>query len=113
MSQKSRLPLYASAAAVGAVGYYLYSAGGSPKVAEKKFERKSIKSRVDWQFGGILLLIYSTADDVSSASARLRGQQVSGKEAEKKGEELAHRAGSAIDSTVSAFGMNQLFSYNR
>ena len=42
MSQKSRLPLYAGAAAVGAVGYYLYSAGGSPKVAEKKFERKLI-----------------------------------------------------------------------
>lgn len=42
MSQKSRLPVYAGVAAVSAVGYYLYSAGGSPKVAEKKFERKSI-----------------------------------------------------------------------
>lgn len=58
MSQKSKLPLYAGAAAVGAVGYYLYSAGGSPKVAEKKFERKSIKSRVDWQIGEIVSLIY-------------------------------------------------------
>jgi hypothetical protein len=26
--------------AVGLGGYYLYSAGGSPKVAEKQFERK-------------------------------------------------------------------------
>lgn len=59
MSQKSRLPLYAGAVAVSTVGYYLYSAGGSPKVAEKKFERKSIKSGVDWQIGGIVLLIYS------------------------------------------------------
>lgn len=24
----------------GVTGYYLYSAGGSPKVAEKQFERK-------------------------------------------------------------------------
>lgn len=112
MSQKSRLPLYAGAAAVSAVGYYLYSAGGSPKVAEKKFERKSINSGVDWHWRNSLTDIF-TADDVSSASARLRGQQVSGKEAEKKGEELAHRAGSAIDSTVSAIVMDHLFSYNR
>jgi hypothetical protein len=27
-------------AIAGAAGYYLYSAGGDPKVAEKKFERK-------------------------------------------------------------------------
>jgi hypothetical protein len=29
-------------AIAGAAGYYLYSAGGDPKVAEKKFERKRI-----------------------------------------------------------------------
>lgn len=51
-------------------------------------------------------------DDVSSASARLRGQQVSGKEVEKKGEELAHRAGSVIDSTVSEFGADYFFGYS-
>lgn len=52
------------------------------------------------------------ADDVSSASARLRGQQVSGKEVEKKGEELAHRAGSAVDSTASEFGVEYIFAYS-
>lgn len=35
---KSQVPLYLGLAAAGGVGYYLYSAGGSPKVAEKKFE---------------------------------------------------------------------------
>jgi hypothetical protein len=30
-------------AAVGGVTYYLYSAGGDPKLAEKKAERKSCK----------------------------------------------------------------------
>lgn len=52
------------------------------------------------------------ADDVSSASARLRGQQVSGKEVEKKGEELAHRAGAVVDSTVSEFGVDDFFGYS-
>ena len=33
-------------AAAGGVGYYLYRAGGSPKVAEKEFERESALD--DW-----------------------------------------------------------------
>lgn len=37
---KSRLPLYAGVGVASVVGYYLYSAGGSPKVAEKQFESK-------------------------------------------------------------------------
>jgi len=35
---RSRAPLIIGLTAAGGVGYYLYSAGGSPKVAEKKFE---------------------------------------------------------------------------
>ncbi|KAL1899825.1 hypothetical protein Sste5346_002691 [Sporothrix stenoceras] len=35
---RSRTPLILGIAAAGGVGYYLYSAGGNPKVAEKKFE---------------------------------------------------------------------------
>lgn len=40
---KSQLPLYLGIAAAGGVGYYLYTAGGSPKVAEKQFESTSPK----------------------------------------------------------------------
>jgi hypothetical protein len=32
--------LLGGVAVAGAAGYYLYSAGGDPKVAEKKFESK-------------------------------------------------------------------------
>ncbi|KAK4236728.1 hypothetical protein C8A03DRAFT_16649 [Achaetomium macrosporum] len=35
---KSRAPLAIGLAAAGGIGYYLYSAGGSPRAAEKKFE---------------------------------------------------------------------------
>ena len=35
---KSSLPLVLGTAAAAGVGYYLYTAGGSPKVAEKQVE---------------------------------------------------------------------------
>lgn len=38
MAQKSQLPLVLGLTAAAGVGYYLYSAGGSPKAAEKRFE---------------------------------------------------------------------------
>lgn len=39
-------------AAAGGVGYYLYSAGGNPKVAEKQFERRLL-SRIAQYFTNI------------------------------------------------------------
>lgn len=48
---RSKAPLYITLAAAGGVGYYLYSAGGNPKLAEKKFEStpfpRLIPSNVD------------------------------------------------------------------
>ena len=38
---RSQLPLFLGLTAAGGVGYYLYSAGGSPKAAEKQFEGMS------------------------------------------------------------------------
>jgi hypothetical protein len=43
---KSRVPLYLGVAAAGGVGYYLYTAGGNPKVAEKQFESMSLMLHV-------------------------------------------------------------------
>ncbi|KAK4965196.1 hypothetical protein LTR66_012190 [Elasticomyces elasticus] len=40
---QSRVPLYLGLGLAGAGGYYLYQAGGSPKVAEKKFEHDLAK----------------------------------------------------------------------
>ena len=40
-SSKSRIPLFLGLTVAGAGGYYLYAAGGDPKVAQKKVERKS------------------------------------------------------------------------
>lgn len=35
---KSRLPILVGVTAVGGIGYYLYQAGGQPKVARKQAE---------------------------------------------------------------------------
>jgi hypothetical protein len=40
MAARSRLPLIAGLSAATFGGYYMYTAGGSPKVAEKQVERK-------------------------------------------------------------------------
>jgi hypothetical protein len=44
---KSQLPLLLGLTAAGGVGYYLYTAGGNPKVAEKQFEGTSPHSDRD------------------------------------------------------------------
>ena len=36
---RSRAPVYGGVAVLGGIGYYLYSAGGNPKVAEKEAQR--------------------------------------------------------------------------
>ncbi|MCJ1429531.1 hypothetical protein MMC29_007446 [Sticta canariensis] len=75
---KSRIPILVGLTFIGAGGYYLYAAGGDPKLAQKKIEH-----------------------DATSASAKVKGELPgSGKEAQKQGEELSKRAGAAIDSTV-------------
>ncbi|MCJ1450774.1 hypothetical protein MMC28_001108 [Mycoblastus sanguinarius] len=72
-----RIPLAIGVMVAGAGGYYLYSAGGDPKVAQKKVEH-----------------------DAASAKASLKGEKVSGEEAKKQGEEWAKVAGSKLDNTV-------------
>ncbi|KAI4171898.1 MAG: hypothetical protein LQ343_003975 [Gyalolechia ehrenbergii] len=76
MATKRALQIGGVTVAVGA-SYYLYTAGGNPQVAEKQLEH-----------------------DVSAAGARLKGQELSGKEAQKKGEVFAKEAGATLDRTV-------------
>jgi hypothetical protein len=44
--KKSNVGLYLGVAAAGGIGYYLYTAGGNPKVAEKQLEGVSHFTRV-------------------------------------------------------------------
>ncbi|TGO60739.1 hypothetical protein BCON_0033g00510 [Botryotinia convoluta] len=79
MAQRnSRAPLYIGLAAAGGVGYYLYSAGGSPKVAEKQFE-----------------------SDLSRASAKVKSE-IPGRttQAQKEAEKWGSEAGAKLDSAT-------------
>jgi hypothetical protein len=68
-------------AAAGGVGYYLYSAGGDPKLAEKKAERMyTTHSNTISQL--------TTADDAANLTRRARGDLPGqDKELKKAGEE--------------------------
>ena len=76
-----RIFTWGGLAAVGAGTYYLYSAGGDPKLAEKKFERMSSFNTLSRQ--GLIV-----ADDAATAARRVKGDFPGrDKEAKKAGEE--------------------------
>ncbi|KAI1462812.1 hypothetical protein F4805DRAFT_452639 [Annulohypoxylon moriforme] len=76
---KSRLPLALGLTAAGGIGYYLYSAGGDGKVAQKKAEADA--HRISTQF-----------------KSELPGR---GEEAKKDAEKYGAQAGAKVDNTVS------------
>ncbi|MCJ1471399.1 hypothetical protein MMC13_000038 [Lambiella insularis] len=78
MARGGRLIPTLGVVAAGGIGYYLYAAGGNPRVAEKKFEH-----------------------DAASISANLKSELPGkGKEAKIQGEEWAKQAGAKLDSVV-------------
>jgi hypothetical protein len=73
-----RLPLALGATAVGVGGYYLYSAGGNPKVAQKQAEA-----------------------DAHRASAKVKSEMPGRtQQAEREAEKLGAEAGAKFDSVV-------------
>ncbi|KAK6218236.1 Protein phosphatase 2C 2 [Pestalotiopsis sp. IQ-011] len=75
---RSRAPLYLGLTAAGGVGYYLYSAGGSPSVAQKQAEA-----------------------DAHKLSAKVKGELPGrGQEAEKKVEAYGKEAGQKFDNAL-------------
>ncbi|KAL1869991.1 hypothetical protein VTK73DRAFT_2861 [Phialemonium thermophilum] len=77
---RSRAPLYLGLAAAGGVGYYLYTSGGKPKVAEKQFE-----------------------SDVHRAAAKAKDVfPHRTTDAEKEGTKIGREAGAKLDNAVNA-----------
>jgi len=75
---KSRVPLYLGLGVAGITGYYLYTAGGSPKVAEKQLE-----------------------SDLHKVSAKTKAQLPgTTSQVRKDGEKWASEAGAKVDSMV-------------
>ncbi|KAK0615842.1 hypothetical protein B0T17DRAFT_539366 [Bombardia bombarda] len=76
---RSRLPLLFGAGAAGGIGYYLYSAGGSPKVAKHQIE-----------------------SDAHKASAKIKEElpPYRSAQAEKEGQKIGQDVGAKFDSAV-------------
>lgn len=98
---KSKAPVFFGLTAAGGIGYYLYSAGGNPKAAEKKFESMPVtlflRSRN-------LMLTTAIPGDIHKASAEVKshlpGRTV---DAQNKGAQVGAKldeAGAKLDSAV-------------
>lgn len=82
---RSKAPLAIGLAAASGIGYYLYSAGGNPRVAEKQFE-----------------------SDAHRAAAKIRGEahdikrdiRDNSRSAEREGVRLGKEVGSKVDYAV-------------
>ncbi|RWA10817.1 hypothetical protein EKO27_g4279 [Xylaria grammica] len=78
---RSRVPLILGGTAAAGIGYYLYTAGGDGKVAQKQAE--------------------GNVADAHRVSARFKGELPGrGKEAEKDAEALGKQAGAKVDSAL-------------
>ncbi|KAJ6019161.1 hypothetical protein N7499_009681 [Penicillium canescens] len=80
---KSRMPLYLCAGGVGAVGYYLYRAGGDPKVAGDKIKIDAEKAREKLpgnesaeKFGKDVGKDAGSKVDEAIANARAKGEKI-------------------------------------
>jgi hypothetical protein len=99
---RSRTPLVLGGAAAAGIGYYLYTAGGNTKVAQKQAEgmMQSHKHQL------VEIREHSDEDqllaDAHKLSAKVKGELPGrGKEAEKDAERVAAKAGAKVDSAVS------------
>jgi hypothetical protein len=82
-------------AAVGGISYYLYSAGGDPKLAEKKLERKLPDDVPTKPY------LTPVVDDAANLTRRARGDfPGQDKEAKKAGEEGYEQVRSTIQQYV-------------
>jgi len=84
----------------GGAGYYLYSAGGDPRLAQKNFEGRAVRPSAP---PPPQLTCLATAD-AAKASAKVKSEAPGrAKEAEKQGEAIAQSAGSKFDSAVRGY----------
>jgi hypothetical protein len=88
----------ASIAVAGAAGYYLYTAGGDPKAAEKKFSSECALSIAERE----ILDADVKADDAAAASSALKSRLPgSEKEGKTQSKLSAEQAGQKVDAVVS------------
>lgn len=92
---KSRAPLYLGLALAGGVGYYLYTAGGDPKLAQKQFE-----SRLLLPFSYVASCL-TEVGDAARASQKVREELPGkGREVKKDFEAKAEETRGKFDAAV-------------
>jgi hypothetical protein len=103
------MPLVLGAAAAGGVGYYLYTSGGKPKVAEKQFESKLATQWIATLMTGEersnrikLTRCLPTLGDMHKAAAKAKDvMPYRGAGAEEEGTKVGKETGAKLDQAVS------------
>jgi hypothetical protein len=93
---KNRTGLYAALAVAGAGGYYLYRAGGDPKLAKEEMKCTSF-------IPGFPLIISHReceADHLYVDDANVARHKIPADKAERAGEKVGSEAGAHIDEAV-------------
>ncbi|EEH37498.1 hypothetical protein PAAG_07916 [Paracoccidioides lutzii Pb01] len=89
---KSRLPMYLGLAAAAAGGYYLYSAGGDPKRATRKFEVEENGIENGRTDRGGVGSFSRFVDDASRAGSKIRSESNKALGAEQLGKDIDEAA---------------------
>ncbi|KAL1600614.1 hypothetical protein SLS60_007000 [Paraconiothyrium brasiliense] len=112
---------FAAVAGLGGVGYYLYSAGGDPKLAEKKLERdaaeaarkvkgdfpgqdKEAKKAAEEKYEAARAKGQALANDAKAEAAKAEAElQKYSAEAKKKFEDLRQETGREVNAAANKF----------
>lgn len=102
---RSKAPIYIGTAVAGGLGYYLYSAGGSPKVAQKEFESEHPPFPIASHHSPPQTATNTPLPpgDAHKAAAKIRGEighPTQQTNYEKEGKHLGQSVGAKFDSAV-------------
>jgi hypothetical protein len=98
---RSRAPLAIGLAAAGGVGYYLYSAGGNPRAAEKQFESEHTTQTTPTYFSPIIVTYNNTTGDAHHIAAKIKGETPHRTtDAEQQGRKVGQELGAKVDNAV-------------
>ncbi|KAK2751725.1 hypothetical protein FQN55_009166 [Onygenales sp. PD_40] len=106
---KSRMPMYLGLAVAGAGGYYLYSAGGDPKRATRKFENDASRagSKIRGEAGKAVGTGEKVGAHIDEAAEKAKRADERAAEYAKEGvqkiEKVGHETAVDVNAKIDAF----------
>jgi hypothetical protein len=111
---RSKAPLAIGLAAAGGVGYYLYSAGGNPRAAEKQFESEHTPAPNTPPIPAFFAIAHSNSTgDAHHIAAKIKGETPHrSTDAEQQGRKVGQELGAKVDNAVCPSPLSILCRYS-